>query len=84
MYIENGWSLHLFLQSETISERPCTANKMLCYVIHGLSTRYTIPAGYFFHSTVQFLKILVSLFFGLLLTIMHQMLLNLKIFAAER
>jgi hypothetical protein len=22
---------------------------MLCFVIHGLSTKYTIPAGYFFH-----------------------------------
>ena len=24
---------------------------MLCFVIHGLSTRYTIPTGYFFRST---------------------------------
>jgi hypothetical protein len=27
------------------------ANKMLSYVIHGLSTKYTIPGGYFFHGT---------------------------------
>jgi hypothetical protein len=25
---------------------------MLCFVIHGLSTKYTIPAGYFFHSSL--------------------------------
>jgi hypothetical protein len=63
-------------KSKTIGERPRTANKMLCYVIHGLSTRYTIAAGYFFHSTLttaQFSQIMVSLFFSLLLTIMHQM-----------
>ena len=37
---------------KTIGEKPKVANKMLCFVIHGLSTRYTIPTGYFFHSTL--------------------------------
>jgi hypothetical protein len=38
--------------SGTIGERPKIASKMLCYVVHGLSTQFTIPAGYFFHSTL--------------------------------
>jgi hypothetical protein len=53
------------IKFETIGERPCTANKMLCYVIHGLSTRYTIPAGYFFHSTLttaQFSTLTLQIF----------------------
>jgi hypothetical protein len=57
-----------------------------------LSTGYQLDTQllqgtYFFHSTLttaQFSQIMVSLFFSLLLTIMHQMKLNLKIFAAER
>jgi hypothetical protein len=36
-----------------VGEKPNTANKMLCYVIHGLNTKYTIPAGYFFHGTLS-------------------------------
>ena len=39
--------------STTISEQPSIANKMLCYVIHGLITEYTIPAAYFFHGTLS-------------------------------
>jgi hypothetical protein len=39
-------------QSKTINKNPKIANKMLCFVIYGLSTRYCIPAGYFFHSTL--------------------------------
>jgi hypothetical protein len=39
-------------KTDTVGEKPDIANKMLCYVIHGLSTRYTIPAGYFFHASL--------------------------------
>jgi hypothetical protein len=39
-------------KENTIGSKPEIANKMLCYVIHGLSTRYTIPVSYFFHSTM--------------------------------
>jgi hypothetical protein len=28
-------------------------NKLLCFVIHDLSTKYTIPVGYFFHKTLS-------------------------------
>jgi hypothetical protein len=39
-------------KSESIGERLRTGNKMICYVIHGLPTRYTIPEGCFFRSTL--------------------------------
>jgi hypothetical protein len=39
-------------KTDTVGEKPDIANKMLCYVIHGLSARYTIPAGYFFHASL--------------------------------
>ena len=38
--------------SNVVGKKPEIANKMLCFVMHGLSTKYTIPAGYFFHSTM--------------------------------
>jgi hypothetical protein len=37
---------------------------MLCYLIHGLSTKSTIPAGYFFHGTLSsetYLKITMNI-----------------------
>jgi hypothetical protein len=40
-------------QAQLIGEKPKLANKMLCYVLHGLSTKYTIPVGYFFHETMN-------------------------------
>jgi hypothetical protein len=40
-------------ETHIVGEKPNIANKMLCYVIHGLSTKYTIPAGYFFHGTLS-------------------------------
>jgi hypothetical protein len=36
-----------------MGKRPVLANKLLCFVIHGLSTKYTIPVGYFFHKTLS-------------------------------
>ena len=39
--------------SQTIGKKPTLANKMLCYVVHGMTTKYTIPAGYFFHRTLK-------------------------------
>ncbi|KAJ3640549.1 hypothetical protein Zmor_003842 [Zophobas morio] len=36
----------------TIGKKPRVANKMLCFVIHGLSSKFTIPVGYFFHATL--------------------------------
>lgn len=38
--------------STRVGTKPKVANKMLCFVVQGLSTRYTIPAGYFFHSSL--------------------------------
>jgi hypothetical protein len=38
--------------TQVIGTRPTLANKMLCYVVHGMTTKYTIPAGYFFHRTL--------------------------------
>jgi hypothetical protein len=38
---------------KTIGRRPVLANQTLCYVIHGLSTKFTIPAAYFFHRTLK-------------------------------
>lgn len=32
---------------EEIGQNPVLANKLLCFVIHGLSKKYTIPAAYF-------------------------------------
>jgi hypothetical protein len=40
-------------QAQLIGEKPKLANKMLCYVLHGLSAKYTIPVGYFFHETMK-------------------------------
>ena len=38
--------------SHNIGEKPKVANKMLRFVVHGLCTKYAIPAGYFFRSTM--------------------------------
>lgn len=40
-------------ESEEISREPTLANKMLCYVIHGMTTKLIIPAANFFHKTLQ-------------------------------
>lgn len=37
---------------DNIGKYPKMANKMLCFVVHGLSTKYNIPAGYFFHAAL--------------------------------
>jgi hypothetical protein len=34
---------------DKIGAKPVTANQLLCFVIYGLSTKYIIPASYFFH-----------------------------------
>jgi hypothetical protein len=34
---------------DKIGAKPVIANQLLCYVIYGLSTKYIIPASYFFH-----------------------------------
>ena len=34
---------------QIIGKKTTLANKKLCYVIHGMTIKYTIPAGYFFH-----------------------------------
>ncbi|GLV33416.1 hypothetical protein CBL_20157 [Carabus blaptoides fortunei] len=39
--------------SSKIGKKPVLANKMLCYVIRGLSTKYTIPAAYYFHKQLN-------------------------------
>ena len=63
---------------------------MLCYVIHRLSTRYTIPAGYFFHGhlasetyhelTLKVLKPLTSCGFIVLRIITDDFSANVKLF----
>jgi hypothetical protein len=40
------------ITKEPLGKRPVLANKLLCFVIHGLSTKYTVPVGYFFHKTL--------------------------------
>jgi hypothetical protein len=35
--------------SNKIGTKPVIANQLLCYVVHGLSTKYVIPASYYFH-----------------------------------
>ncbi|KAJ3651517.1 hypothetical protein Zmor_017552 [Zophobas morio] len=40
------------VRSKVVGEKPKIANKMLCFVIHGLSTKSTIPAGYYFHASL--------------------------------
>jgi hypothetical protein len=35
-----------------LAKKPHVANKMLCFVIHGLSTKFLIPVGYFFHASL--------------------------------
>ena len=39
--------------SRPIGSQPKFANKMACFVINGLSASFDIPAGFFFHSTLQ-------------------------------
>jgi hypothetical protein len=34
---------------DKIGAKPVIANQLLCFVIYGLSTKYIIPASYFFH-----------------------------------
>jgi hypothetical protein len=73
-----------------VGEKPKVANKMLCYVIHGLSTRYTIPAGYFFHSslttdnfhslTLNVLKLLTECGFIILRLVTDNLNLNVALF----
>jgi hypothetical protein len=41
------------ITKEPLGKRPVLANKLLCFVIHGLSTKYTVPVGYFFHKTLS-------------------------------
>ena len=36
-----------------LGKKAFLANKLLCFVIHGLSTKYTTPIGYFFHKTLS-------------------------------
>lgn len=38
--------------SSSVGQNPIIANKMLCFVAQGLSSRFTIPAGYFFHASL--------------------------------
>lgn len=35
--------------NKSIGEKQRLPNKMLCFVIHELSTKFTIPTGYLFH-----------------------------------
>jgi hypothetical protein len=39
-------------KSNIVGKKPQIANKMLCFVIHGLSTKFLIPVGYFFHASL--------------------------------
>lgn len=39
--------------NKEIGINPVLANKLLCLVIHGLSTKYTIPAAYFMVRNLQ-------------------------------
>jgi hypothetical protein len=39
-------------KSNVVGKKPHVANKMLCFVIHGLSTKFLIPVGYFFHASL--------------------------------
>jgi hypothetical protein len=34
---------------DTIGSKPLIANQLLCFVVHGLSTKYIVPASYYFH-----------------------------------
>jgi hypothetical protein len=49
--------------SKPIGQKPILANQLLCYVVHGLSTKFTIPAAYFFHkqlSASNFLRLTLT------------------------
>lgn len=52
------------VNSAPLGKRPVLANKLLCFVAHGLSYKYTIPVGYFFHkklSTERFHEITLNI-----------------------
>ncbi|EFA11970.1 Transposable element P transposase-like Protein [Tribolium castaneum] len=38
---------------DKIGTKPVVANQLLCFVIHGLSTKYVIPASYYFHQQLN-------------------------------
>ena len=77
-------------KNQNVGEHVDQANKMLCFVIHGLSTRYTIPAGYFFHSnlsvetyhsiTLNVLELLTSCGFIVLRIVTDDFSANVKLF----
>jgi hypothetical protein len=50
----------------TIGSKSERANKMLCYIIHDLSTKHTIPARYFFHSTMT-----TEIFYSLTMNVLN-------------
>ncbi|KAJ3660101.1 hypothetical protein Zmor_006034 [Zophobas morio] len=37
----------------TITKKPVIANQLLCFIIHGISTKYVIPASYYFHKKLS-------------------------------
>lgn len=47
------YGLETCISENEIGNKPKIANKMLCFVLHGLSTRYSIPAGYYFHGSMS-------------------------------
>jgi hypothetical protein len=40
------------VQQSSISSKPKLANKLLCFVLHGLSHKFTIPAAYFLSRSI--------------------------------
>ncbi|KAJ3651190.1 hypothetical protein Zmor_017243 [Zophobas morio] len=37
----------------TITKKPVIANQLLCFIIHGISTKYVTPASYYFHKKLS-------------------------------
>lgn len=62
------YGLQTIKNKETFGKKPLLANKMLCFVIHGLSTKFTIPAAYFFHRTLK-----TPEFYNLTVTVLQQL-----------
>ena len=76
--------------SNTIGGQVEIAHQMMCYVVHGLTTRFTIPAGYFFHSsftaeefyslTLKILKLVTDCGFLIIRIVTDNLALNVKLF----
>lgn len=62
------YGLETTKKSINFGKKPTLANKMLCFVIHGLSTKFTVPAAYFFHRTMK-----TTEFYELTLKVLHQL-----------